>query len=65
LHPKPQHAKLITSKAKRKNEMQIIKEPKEYAQEVKNLGFTKIEFFEHMLDNKYDREYMFDCLEAW
>ena len=34
--------------------MQIIKEPKEYAQEVKNLGFTKIEFFEHMLDNKYD-----------
>jgi|TARA_B100001094_G_scaffold323059_1_gene373321 hypothetical protein len=45
--------------------MEIIKEPKEYAKEVKDLGFTKIEFFEHMLDNKYDREYMFDCLEAW
>ena len=52
-----------TSKTKGKNEM--IKEPKEYAQEVKDLGFTKIEFFEHMLDNKMPREYILNCLEAW
>ena len=52
-----------TSKTKGKNEM--IKEPKEYAKEVKDLGFTKIEFFEHMLDNKMPREYILDCLEAW
>ena len=43
----------------------MIKEPKEYAKEVKDLGFTKIVFFEHMLDNKMPREYILDCLEAW
>ena len=48
---------------KRKNEM--LKEPKDYAEEIKKLGYTKMEFFDHLLNHKMPREYIFDCLEAW
>ena len=56
---------MLTEYIENEKEKLMIKEPKEYAQEVKNLGYTKIEFFEHMLDNKMPRGYILDCLEAW
>ncbi len=47
--------------------MEILKAPREYAQQVKNLGFTKEEFLEALVYNeqKLPRKYILDCLHAW
>ena len=45
----------------------MLKDCKEYAREVKNLGFTKYEFAEFLMKHnpQLPSEYIVDCLEAW
>jgi len=45
--------------------MEILREPTEYAKQVKELGFTKEEFCESLIENKMPRKYIIDCLLAW
>ena len=47
--------------------MDILKAQKEYAQEVKQLGFTKEEFCQALTSNepKLPVKYILDCLHAW
>lgn len=47
--------------------MEILKAPKEYAKQVKELGFTKEEFCEALTSNqpKLPVEYILDCLYAY
>ena len=45
--------------------MNILKDSKEYAQEVKELGFTKEEFLKELIRTKMPSGYIIACLEAW
>tara|TARA_R100001460_G_scaffold28605_1_gene57242 strand:+ start:1784 stop:1927 length:144 start_codon:yes stop_codon:yes gene_type:complete len=47
--------------------MEILKAPREYAKEVKELGFTKEEFCEVLTSNepKLPVKYILDCLHAY
>lgn len=45
--------------------MEILKDPKEYAKQIKDLGFTKEEFCESLIENKMPTKYIIDCLQAW
>ena len=47
--------------------MEILKAPREYSKEVKELGFTKEEFLEALVYNeqKLPKKYILDCLHAW
>lgn len=43
----------------------FLKDPKEYAQEVKALDFTKEEFLKELIRTKMPSGYIIACLEAW
>ena len=45
--------------------MNILKEPTEYAAEVKALGVSKIEFAAELLKTSLDADYILACLQAW
>ena len=47
--------------------MNVYKEPKEYAKEVKELGLTKEEFLEALIEMqpKLPKKFILDCLHAW
>ena len=50
--------------------MEILKAPREYAKEVKELGFTKEEFFQKLKaltsnEPKLPVKYILDCLHAY
>jgi len=45
--------------------MDILKTPSDYAKQVKDLGFTKEEFCEALIEAKLPKKYILDCLHAW
>ena len=51
----------------KRSTMDVYKNPKEYAKEVKQMGFTKEEFLEHLISMqpKLPKRFILDCLHAW
>jgi hypothetical protein len=45
--------------------MEILKDPKEYAKRVKELGFTKEEFCQSLMGLRLPADYILACLDAW
>lgn len=43
----------------------VYKAPAEYAAEVKAMGFTNKEFYDHLVEWKMPALYIHECMVAW
>ena len=43
----------------------VYKEPKDYAAEVRNMGFTMNEFYDHLIELKMPALYIHECMRNW
>ena len=43
----------------------VYKEPKDYAAEVRNMGFTMKEFYDHLIELKMPALYIHECMRNW
>ena len=43
----------------------VYKTPTEYAAEVKAMGFTNKEFYDHLVEWKMPALYIHECMVAW
>ncbi len=43
----------------------VYKTPAEYAAEVKAMGFTNREFYDHLVEWKMPALYIHECMTAW
>jgi len=43
----------------------VYKEPKDYAAQVRSMGFTKEEFYDHLIELKMPAQYIHECMTNW